>query len=177
MEKRKRKTELSLWHMNTYHQMNTSIGHPEHHEEGQVALPLIWAPAVISLGQRKFPGATRKRCSYFVLSLYLPAHILDLYLLPAHLFDHLWHLQYHQTFASEHLTPGLHQHYLAWQLRQGADMQVPISCRPALRQEESQLLWDCDRHGRELSPLTAPGLQTQDEMPPWTQLTPFPQQG
>ena len=56
-------------------------------------------------------------------------------------------------------------------------MQVPILCTPEVRQEESQLLGVCGRHGRELNPLQAPGLQSQDEVPLLTQMNPFPQHG
>ena len=43
-------------------------------------------------------------------------------------------------------------------------MQVPILCPPAHpMQEESHLLLVCVVHGRELSPLLAPGLQTHKQ--------------
>ena len=96
---------------------------------------------------------------------------------PAHIFTHLWHLTCHQTFASQHLPPGLHLQQLAWELRKGAHMQVPILCTPEVRQEESQLLGVCGRHGKELNLLQAPGLQSQGEVPLLTQMNPFPQHG
>ena len=53
-------------------------------------------------------------------------------------------------------------------------MQVPILCTPEQRQEEPHFLRVGGRHGRELSLLPMLGRETHDEMPPLTQLNPFP---
>ena len=64
-----REPELSLWHMTAVVERNDSMGCPGHNEWGQVQLPRIWASAVISLGQMKYPTVCKRMPQGVSLSL------------------------------------------------------------------------------------------------------------